>query len=46
MNTREFDRLEETIKRGLTGGADEDEPLIEALVDLLYIVRSNRHHGF
>ncbi|MBU4266438.1 MAG: hypothetical protein KKE96_04335 [Candidatus Altiarchaeota archaeon] len=46
MNTREFDRLVETTKRALTGRVDEDEPSLEALVDLLYVVRCNRHHGF
>ena len=35
-----------TTKKTLSGRADEDEVLLEALVDLLYIVRCNRHHGF
>lgn len=46
INTREFDRLVETTRRGLSGRADEDGPSFEALVDLLYVVRCNRHHGF
>ena len=46
MNTKEFNRLVETTKRGLTGRVDKDKPSLEALVDLLYVVRCNRHHGF
>ena len=46
INTGEFDRLVEATKRVLSGTADEDEPSLEALVDLLYVVRCNRHHGF
>ena len=46
INTSEFNRLVGTTKKTLSGRADEDEVLLEALVDLLYIVRCNRHHGF
>ncbi len=46
IDTREFDHLVNTTKRTLSGRADEDEALLEALVDLLYVVRCNRHHGF
>ncbi|MCJ7647917.1 MAG: hypothetical protein MUP85_04840 [Candidatus Lokiarchaeota archaeon] len=46
INNREFKSLLETTKRALTGRADEDASSLEALVDLLYIVRCNRCHGF
>jgi len=46
INTREFDRLVINTKRGLSGTAEKDKDLIESLVDLLYVVRCNRHHGF
>ena len=46
MNTREFALLVETTKRALSGRARQDEPLLEALIDLLYVVRCNRYHGF
>ena len=46
MNTGRFDRLMEATKRPLSGRVDKDEPTLEALVDLLYVVRCNRDHGF
>lgn len=46
INNREFKRLLENIKRTLTGRIDKDASSLEALVDLLYIVRCNRDHGF
>jgi hypothetical protein len=46
INTGEFDHFVKTTKRALSGRLDEDEALLEALVDLLYVVRCNRHHGF
>lgn len=46
INNREFKCLMETTKRALTGRTDEDTSSLEALVDLLYIVRCNRSHGF
>lgn len=46
LNTKEFDQLVKTAKRGLSAKAEEDEELLIAFVDLLYIVRCNRHHGF
>ena len=46
INNREFKCLLETTKRALTGRVDEDASSLKALVDLLYIVRCNRYHGF
>ncbi len=46
INNREFNHLVENTKRALTGKANEDASSLEALVDLLYVVRCNRYHGF
>jgi hypothetical protein len=46
ISNREFNRLVETTKRALTGKVNEDASSLEALVDLLYVVRCNRYHGF
>ena len=46
MDTKEFDCLVKTIKGTSSGRTAKDEASLEALVDLLYVVRCNRHHGF
>jgi len=46
IDTKEFGLLVEVFRKGISGNPAEDIDILEALADLLYIIRCNRHHGY